>query len=147
MTFNYKVNSVMHPQYECHERDAIWDTAYGQDYVNGPNAGNQIESRAAWFESKAIFPLNLNLTDGPLQLMSGYDSRGHSSFVEFNINGLTHSCNDSDCTNHYQYTLAPSGRADSKELALFPHGLSTTTIVETTSELRVGAGLSLAVAR
>ena len=145
MSFNYKVNSVMHPQYECHERDAIWDTAYGQDNVNGPNAGNQIESRAAWFEHKAIFPLNLNLTDGPLQLMSGYDSRGHSSFVEFNINGLTHGCMDSDCTNNYQYTMKPGGGED--DLAMFPHGLTTTTIVETTSELRVGAGLSLAVAR
>mgnify|MGYP003323002901 CR=1 FL=1 len=132
MTFNYKVNSVMHPQYECHERDAIWDCSYGQDNVNGPNGGNQIESRADWFENKAIFPLNLNLTDGPLQLMSGYDSRGHSSFLEFNVNGLE--------MDKYQYY---TGTAKD----MFPKGVTATTVVETTSELRIGAGLSLAVAR
>ena len=132
MTFNYKVNSVMHPQYECHERDAIWDCSYGQDNVNGPNGGNQIESRADWFENKAIFPLNLNLTDGPLQLMSGYDSRGHSSFLEFNVNGLA--------TENYQYY---TGSAKD----MFKKGVTATTVVETTSELRIGAGLSLAVAR
>lgn len=154
MNFNYKVNSVMHPQYECSERDAIWDCCYGHDLVDGPNAGNQIESRAQWFEEKAIFPLNLNLTDGPLQLMSGYDSRGHSSFVEFNINGLTFGCEDDDCMNNYKYMSDTSTGLDfttrddkQKAKAMFPAGLTTTTIVETTSELRIGAGLSLAVAR
>jgi len=140
MTFDYKINSVMHPQYECHERDAIWDCSYGQDNVNGPNAGNQLESRGKWFEDKAIFPLNLNLTDGPLQLMSGYDSRGHSSFVEFNIRGLTH--NAAATGGNYIYTYGSE-----KNCSVFPNGLSTTTVVETTSELRIGAGLSLAVAR
>lgn len=150
MRYNYKINSVMHPQYDCGARDAIWDCSYGHDNVNGPNAGNQIASRGAWFEHCAIFPCLLNLTDGPLQLMSGYDSRGHSSFIEFNIDGIALK-NYKKLT--YNKLQGPgSGKATIGLMADIDSAscyekLTTTSIVETTSELRVGAGLSLVVAR
>ena len=142
MTYHYKINSVQHPQFAATARDAMWDCAYSHDNTDGPNAGHRITSREDWFERSAIFPLCLNLTDGPLQLMSGYDSRGHSSFVEFNVNGL-------DPTQYLfmggsTYSGVGAGGA---KTALYKDGISISTIIETTSEMRVGAGLSIAVAR
>ncbi len=139
MQYNYKINSVMHPQYQATARDAIWDMAYSHDFVDGHHAGTQITSRQVWADSAAIFPSCQNLTDGPLQLMSGYDSRGHSSFIEFNISGL-------HPTNYYKMKLNAAGTAyDEAEPAIT--NLTTTSVLETSSELRVGQGLSLAVSR
>lgn len=132
LKYNYKINSVMHPQYEATVRDAIWDCFYSHDMVDGHHAGSQITNRAVWADTAAIFPCCLNLTDGPLQLMSGYDSRGHSSFVEFNLSGMY--------PDNYKKT---EGGAAKKAMP----SLTTTSICETSSELRVGAGLSLAVSR
>merc|ERR1712113_273881 len=101
MRFTYKINSVQHPQYEAAARDAIFDVFYGSDKVNEPNASSQLKTRMDWFEGNAVFPCILNLTDGPLQLMSGYDSRGHSSFVEFTVNGL--------CPDKYLYNKMEKG--------------------------------------
>ena len=71
--------------------------------------------------------------------MSGYDSRGHSSFIEFNISGL-------HPTNYYKMKLNAAGTAyDEAEPAIT--NLTTTSVLETSSELRVGQGLSLAVSR
>ena len=112
--------------------------AYSHDYVDGHHAGTQCSTRQIWADSTAIFPSCQNLTDGPLQLMSGYDSRGHSSFIEFNISGLH--------PENYWKTVRGAGGAYNTAAKLF-ETLTTTSILETSSELRVGAGLSLAVSR
>ena len=151
--YNYKLNSVMYPQYESRARDAIWDCAYSHDRTDGPNGGHQWQNRAEWWETAAIFPLALNLTDGPLQLMSGYDSRGHSSFVEFNIDGLNkekyvYSTHDGyRGSSHITTGHGATKNNQAVDVEVFASGVTTTTICETTSELRVGAGLSLAIAR
>lgn len=148
MTYTYKINSVQHPQYEATARDAMFDISYGSDKIDEPRAGNQVQTRLDWFEGNAVFPCILNLTDGPLQLMSGYDSRGHSSFIEFNVKNL-----QAD-----KYTYAHMDKNDEiidvthKITSLKPatpqhSALSITSVIETTAELRIGAGLSMAIAR
>ena len=125
--YYFRINSVQHPQYEATPRDAIFDLAYASDSINS-RLGHTIASRAEWWNEKGIFTCPLNLTDGPLTLMSGYDSRGHSSYMEFHCNGL-------HPTGFKQKFACPSGK------------INITTICETTSELRIGAGTALAVAR
>ena len=147
MRYDYKINSVMHPQFEAGVREALFDTAYSHDMQPKPHGlGNNIFSRSEWFEQKAVVPLVLNLTDGPLQLMSGYDSRGHSSFVEYNVRGLYR--------EHYKKLVGKkddglnySDAHDKTAVVNKYDAFALTSVVETTSELRIGAGLSLVIAR
>ena len=145
--YDYKINSVMHPQFEASTREALFDAAYSHDMQPRPHGlGNNIFSRAEWFEQKAVVPLVLNLTDGPLQLMSGYDSRGHSSFVEYNVRGLYREhykklVNTDDDNDQY------ANAYNKTEVVNRYDSFSVTSVVETTSELRIGAGLSLVIAR
>lgn len=144
MTYDYKINSVMHPQFQANMQEAVWDCSYLYDQTHGEmRHGNQIASREQWWEKQAIVPCILNLTDGPLQLMSGYDSRGHSSFIEYSVRDLK--------PNNYHKTVGVGGvytnaTGDIAQANKFDR-LSTTSVVETTAELRVGAGLSMVVAR
>ena len=145
--YDYKINSVMHPQFEASTREAIFDTAYSHDMQPRPHGlGNTIYSRQEWFEQKAVVPLVLNLTDGPLQLMSGYDSRGHSSFVEYNVKGL-HRENYKKLVNNSKDNDQYSDIHDNTEVVDKYDSFTVTSVVETTSELRIGAGLSLVIAR
>ena len=142
LKYDYKINSVMHPQFEAGAREAMYDTAYSHDMQTKPHGiGNNIFSRAEWFEQKAIVPLTLNLTDGPLQLMSGYDSRGHSSFVEYSVRGLQR--------ENYKKVVGGANATDysSSQVVDKYDSFAITSVVETTSELRIGAGLSLVIAR
>ena len=145
LLYDYKINSVMHPQYQASMRDAVWDCSYMFDKcLAEKQRGNMIMNRQHWWEKTAILPCVLNLTDGPLQLMSGYDSRGHSSFVEVNINGLD--------LDNYVKASSTVGGSEYNELATYTTvrkypKFATTSVVETTAELRIGAGLSLVIAR
>ena len=147
MKYDYKINSVMHPQYQATMRDAVWDCSYMFDQCHSDKRhGNAIMNRQFWWEKCAILPCVLNLTDGPLQLMSGYDSRGHSSFIEVNIAGydLNNYQKSSNTANGFQY----DDTTPAKNLVVnkYPK-VATTSVVETTAELRIGAGLSLVIAR
>lgn len=116
LTYVWNVNNVQIPQYRAKSSDAMWDLAYGWAKQTG-QSGNLCTSRKHWHENCAIFTCVLNLPEEGIALMSGYDSRGSNSQFSFDVSGLV----------------------------LGGLSIHSFVIAECTQELRVGAGLSLAV--
>ena len=118
-TLNYvwNINNVQIPQFRAHCSNAMFDLAYGWAKHTG-HLGNLVCSRDQWHDNCAVFTCILNLPEEPVSLMSGYDSRGSNSQFSFDVAGLD---------------------------LLGQSAIHSFVIAECTQELRVGAGLSLAV--
>eukprot|EP00965_Chrysotila_dentata_P155634 5142860-Pleurochrysis_carterae.AAC.1 len=80
-----RVNNVQHPQYPGRVSDALQRIAY----MSSKDSGFAFESRQAFYQAFAIFPLLLSMPDESVSMMAGYDSRGVSSTLSFDFSGLT----------------------------------------------------------
>ena len=117
LRYQWSVNGVQHPQYLAAVSDAAYDLSYASN-LNGTNTGHQVSSREQFNDNSAIFTLLLNMPDEGIALQSGLDSRGVSSQMELRLSGLT----------------IPGGET-----------LNCFIAAECTQEVRLGAGLAVAV--
>lgn len=117
LRYQWSVNGVQHPQYLAAVSDAAFDLSYASD-LNKTNTGHQVSSREQFNDNSAIFTLLLNMPDEGIALQSGLDSRGVSSQMELRLSGLT----------------IPAGET-----------LNCFIAAECTQEVRLGAGLAVAV--
>jgi hypothetical protein len=119
LRYQFSINNVQHPQFEsdvlqaCSEMVAI-----------GDGSGNLITGLTDFNVGKAVIPLQLCLNQ-PINIQSGYNSRGSSTQFSVSLKGLT----------------LPAVHLVSQISA----SISTLVVVETTAQLRIGAGRQVAV--
>jgi hypothetical protein len=113
--YQFNVNNVQYPQYLARNGEAMADVAYTNDKVGNRMSGVLVSSPTAFCRGQAVYNLQLSHPDLSIAQMSGYNSRGINSFMTFSAQGIT---------------------ATSYE---------SVVIVQTTSQLRVKSGKSLAV--
>ena len=118
LRYQWSCNAVAHPQYLAPVSDACFDLSYSSN-IQETNTGHLCNSRTMFNDSMAVFTLPLNMPDEGVQVQTGLDSRGVSSQMELKFTGLN-----------------------------IPAGESANCFVVAccTQELRIGQGLSLAVA-
>ena len=116
--YQWSVNNVFHPQYQARANEAMVDLTYINDKIGDSSVGHLITSPAAFKAAQAVVPLVLCHPDQPLSVQSGYNSHGINSTFSFTATGL-------------------SGTSS---------GFNSVVIVETTAQLRIASGKSLAVA-
>ena len=118
-TFRYQfnVNNVQYPQYLARNQEAMADVPYTNDKVGNHSIGVLVSSPTAFCRGQAVYNLQLSHPDLSISTMSGYNSRGINSFLTFSAQGIT----------------APATPYES------------VVIVQTTAQLRVKSGKSLAV--
>jgi len=117
LRYQFSVNNVQYPQYQAKNSEAMADVAYTNDKVGNRAQGILICSPTAFCRGQAVYSLQLSHPDLSISQMSGYNSRGINSFMTFSMSGLT----------------AVGETFDS------------VVIVQTTAQLRVKSGKSLAV--
>jgi hypothetical protein len=117
--YQWSVNSVFHPQYQARANEAMVDLTYINDKIGDNSVGHLITSPAAYKAAQAVVPLVLCHPDQPLSVQSGYNSHGINSTFAFSATGLSNVGTD---------------------------GFQSLVVVETTAQLRIAAGKSLAVA-
>lgn len=120
-TFRYQwaINNVNHPQYLARANEAMVDLSYMND-KNGDNSmGHLVTSPTAFKEAQGVVGLTLCHPDQPLSVQSGYNSHGINSTISYSAQGLSNLPTD---------------------------GIQSLVVVETTAQLRIAAGKSLAVA-
>jgi hypothetical protein len=119
-TFKYQwsVNNVFHPQYQARANEAMVDLTYVNDKLGDNSVGHLITSASAFKQAQAVVPLTLCHPDQPLSVQSGYNSHGINSTISYSVTGLSNATN----------------------------GYGSLVVVETTAQLRIAAGKSLAVA-
>ena len=120
LRYSFNVNNVQYPQYKATNSDAMADVAYTYDKVGMKTDGILITSPTAFCRGQAVYTLQLNHPGMGLRCQSGYNSRGINSTIGFNMEGLD----------------SASGTAVARE---------SLAIVQTTAQLRIAAGRSLAV--
>ena len=111
-------NGVAHPQYLASVSDACFDLSYTNNRDHS-NTGCLVTSREQFNDSHAVFTCQLGLSDESISLCSGLDSRGVSSQLEIKFTGLN----------------VPADAS-----------LQCFVVCECSSEIRIGNGLSVALA-
>lgn len=112
LRYQFSVGNVKHPQFQAKISNAIERLAYCT-----PTGNIMATSRTAFNQAAATFVCPLALLGEPVGVRSGYDSRGVSSQITWDISGL-----------------ANAGAA-----------VTATLVVEVTKELRVSQGRSVVV--
>ena len=79
--------------------------------------GNMVTGLQDWNVGKGIIPLQLSMPGQPVNVMSGYNSRGNNTQFSVSLQGQ----------------VCPAANADSQVTAQ----ISTLVVVETTAQLRV----------
>ena len=115
----FAINIVSHPQYLATVSDACFDLAYANNLAE-TNTGHLVNSRTMFNDSMAVYTLLLNMPDEGIQVQTGLDSRSVSSQMELKFTGLR--------------AIAPGASAN------------CFVVVSCTQEVRIGQGLSIAVA-
>ena len=105
--------------------DAVHDLSYITDKVHASSPGHMCTSLTHFNQGMAVFPLVLNMPGQPLNVMSGYDSRGNSTQIEFIVKGQVPPVAD-----------PATGTTAS---------ISTFVVLETTAQLRISAGRQTSV--
>ena len=126
MRYQYSVNNVQHPQYQADCLDAAHELTMISDSVGLTGRGNMITSLTDWNVGKAIIPLQLSMPGQPVNVKSGYNSRGNNTQFSVSLQGQVIPTADADA----QVTTA----------------LSTLVICETTAEMRIGGARQIAIA-
>ena len=100
-------------------RIPIFDLAYANNLAE-TNTGHLVNSRTMFNDSMAVYTLLLNMPDEGIQVQTGLDSRSVSSQMELKFTGLR--------------AIAAGASAN------------CFVVVSCTQEVRIGQGLSIAVA-
>jgi hypothetical protein len=122
LRFQYSVNNVQHPQYRADCLDAV----HSLSEICPTSNGNMICSLEDWNIGKAIIPMTLSMNDQPVNVMSGYNSRGNNTQFSISLTGLDIPA-AADVTEQTSATI------------------STLVVVETTSQLRISGGCQISV--
>ena len=126
LRYQWSVNNVMHPVYRADLLDSAHELLMCSDQHGHTGRGNMICSLEDLNVGKCIIPLQLCLAGQPVQLQSGYNSRGNNSQFTFSVSGQT----------------APVANA----AAQTSDAISTMVIVETTAQLLVAGAKQISVA-
>ena len=86
----------------------------------------ELERRIDFNDGKAVFPLQLCMPGQPVNVQSGYNSRGNNTQFSISLTGQTLPAVDADA----QVTAA----------------ISTLVVVETTAQLRIAGAKQISVA-
>ena len=118
LRYQFVINGVAHPQYQASVSDACFDLSYASNIAE-TNSGHLVNSRTMFNDSFGVFTLLLNLPDEGMQCQTGLDSRSVSSQLELKFTGLN----------------IPAGES-----------ANCFVVASCTQEIRIGLGLSVAVA-
>ena len=118
LRYQWVVNGVAHNQYQAAVSDAAFDLSYANN-LGETNTGHLVNSRVMFNDSMGVFTLLLNMPDESIQVQTGLDSRSVSSQMELKFTGLN----------------IPAGNS-----------VNCFVVACVTQEVRIGQGLSLAVA-
>ena len=118
LRYQWSINGVSHPQYLAPVSDACFDLSYASNIAE-TNTGHLVNSRTMFNDSMAVYSLLLNLPDEGIQVQTGLDSRSVSSQAELKFTGLN----------------IPAGES-----------ANILAVACVTQEVRIGQGLSIAVA-
>ena len=126
LKYHHTVNNVRHPQYDGDCLDAAHELTMISDSQGLTGRGNMITTLTDWNQGKAIVPLQLQMPGQPVNVQSGYHSKGNTTQFSVSLSGLT----------------LPAANATTQVSA----ALSTLVIVETTAQLRIQGAKQCAVA-
>ena len=87
LKYQFSVNSVSHPVYQADTLDAAHELLMISDQHPYSGRGNMITSMTDFNDGKAIFPLQLSMPGQPVNLMSGYNSRGNNTQFSVSLQG------------------------------------------------------------
>jgi hypothetical protein len=120
LRYQYSINNIQFPQFEASILGAASELAGIADH----GKGNLITSLTDFNVGKAVIPLQLCLNQ-PINIQSGYNSRGSSTQFSVSMKGIT----------------TPAAH----QISQISSTISTLVVVETTAQLRIGAGRQVAV--
>ena len=126
LRWQMSVNNVQHYQYQADCLDAAHELTMISDSLGLTGKGNMVTSLTDWNQGKAIVPLQLQMPGQPVNVQSGYNSKGNNTQFSVSLQGQ----------------VVPTATADAQITA----GLSTLVIVETTAQLRIAGSRQVAVA-
>ena len=126
MRYVWSVNNVRTPQYQADVRDALFDLAYTNNKVYDDSSGTLVTAMSQFHQGLFVIPLILNHPGEPIAVRSGYDSRGVNSIMTLEVSGQAIPVAEPTTT---QATSS----------------ISSFVVCETTAELKVGLGKSVAI--
>ena len=126
LKYQFSVNNVQHPQFQATCLDAVHELTMISDSLGSTGRGNMLCSLSDWNNGKAIIPLQLQMPGQPVNVQSGYNSKGNNTQFSVSIQGQ----------------VVPTADAAAQITA----ALSTMVIVETTAQLRIAGSRQIAVA-
>ena len=126
LRYQYSVNNVQHPQYQADVLDAAHELLMVSDQHGHSGRGNMVSSLPDFNDGKAVFPLQLCMPGQPINVATGYNSRGNNTQFSVSLTGQT----------------LPTADADAQVTA----AISTLVVVETTAQLRIGGAKQISVA-
>ena len=126
LRYSFTCNNVQHPQYQGDCLDAVHELTMISDSHGYSSRGNMITGLDSWNGGKAVIPLQLCMPGQPVNVMSGYNSRGNNTQFSLSLQGQ----------------VPATANADSQVTA----SISTLVVVETTAQLRIAGSKQLAVA-
>lgn len=118
LRYNWSINNVKHPQYQARALEAARDLSFVNDKLHDKTVGHLVGDISAYKTGFGVVPLTLCHPDQPVSVQSGYNSKGINTQLTFEMSGLSN----------------------------VPSSYQSLVIVETTPQLRVAQGKSLAVA-
>ena len=125
LRYQFSINNVKTPQYRAGVRDSLFDVAYANNKVHDGSQGTLVTSMAQYHDGLFVIPLLLNHQGEPLAVMSGYNSKGINTMMTLEVSGQT----------------MPTASATAQTTA----AISSFIVAETTAELRVSLGKSVAI--
>ena len=125
LRYQWNVNNVQHPQYQADVLDAAHEMVMCADQHGLTGRGNMVSSLLDYNDGKAIFPLQLCMPGQPLNVQSGYNSRGNNTQFSFSLSGQ----------------VIPAADAAAQTTA----AISTMVIVETTAQMRIAGAKQISI--
>ena len=126
MRTTFSINSVKHPQFDADVLYSASQLQYMEDKHELHKTGNMITSLKHYQSSAAIFPLCLSMPGTSQEVISGADSRGSNTSIDFETKALT----------------MPAANTASQITA----NLTAFAVIETNQQLRIGGSRQLAIA-
>jgi len=125
MRYQFSINNVKTPQYRAGIRDALFDVGYAHDKVHEGSQGTLVTSMESFHDGLFIVPLRLNHPGEPIAVQSGYNSKGINTMLTLEVTGQ----------------VPPTISANAQTTA----SISSFIVAQTTAQLRVGLGKSVAI--
>ena len=125
LRYRWNVNNVTHPMYDADVLDAAHEMLMISDQHGHTGRGNMVSSLLDYNDGKAVFPLQLCMPGQPLNVQSGYNSRGNNTQFSFSLQGQ----------------VIPAADADAQTTA----AISTMVIAETTAQMRIAGAKQISI--